>query len=338
MSNNYNLLLKIRDNLENNPSFIKELPVKDIIDCVIYELHEIRQFYESEHYDAITKEMLEYASEMMEMQDAGDSVGALKLFDSILRQHRMIPDVEVALPFIERANYDKALNRHILEGTVIAMGDSHSCFFSGNQDLSLKPILNDISTCDQLDGHPFTVLHLGPCLAYSCDKYGSTNRVREKVEWLEGNFFLEGDTIIFSLGEIDVRTQVYKQVQAGRDYKEVVDEILEHYMKLLLWLKERGYRVICYGPIGSLKDSAPLDDYRPRVGSEQQRNQAGRYYNERLEEICREQGLEFFTLFYDMVNDDNETDERFLSGDQFHLGQYGYQLAIDKLRCLGLAL
>ncbi len=62
MSNNYNLLLKIRDNLENNPSFIKELPVKDIIDCVIYELHEIRQFYESEHYDAITKEMLEYAS------------------------------------------------------------------------------------------------------------------------------------------------------------------------------------------------------------------------------------------------------------------------------------
>ena len=43
----------------------------------------------------------------------------------------MIPDVEMALPFIERANYDKALNRHILEGTIIAIGDSHSCFLVG---------------------------------------------------------------------------------------------------------------------------------------------------------------------------------------------------------------
>ncbi len=337
MSTNRDLLIKIWKNLDKDPLFVKELPVEAIINCVCYELHEIKQLYAPDHYSNIQDKIINYAGPLQEAVYAGDSKKASSVIKDILDLHDMMPDIDIALPFLETANYDRILNRHIMEGTVIAMGDSHSCFFSGQTNLSLIPVKNDISTCSQVNDYLFTILHLGPCLAFNSDRYGSQNRVREKIEWLDENFLLQNDTIIISLGEIDVRTQVYKHVKAGDGtYKDIVDDILSHYLNTLLWLKNKGYRVICYGPIGSLKDDAPLDDYRPREGLEVERNLAGRYYNEKLEHICNEHGLEFFTLFYDMVNEDNYTNKQFLSDDEFHLGQYGYQIALDKLRNMGV--
>lgn len=197
----------------------------------------------------------------------------------------------------------------------------------------------DINTCEQVNEYNLTAIHLGPCLAYNADRYGSKNRLREKIEWLDTNYLCQGDTIIVSLGEIDIRTQVYKRVNPGevKNYKTVVDDVLFHYSNMLRMLKGQGYRVICYGPIGSMKDGTPYE-YGPREGSEAQRNAAGRYYNERLEQICKDEGLEFFTLFYDMVSENDLTDSRFLSDDKLHLGQYGYPLAIQKLKALGVEI
>ncbi len=335
MSKNRELLNQIKRSVDNNPEILKDISVEDIVGTICFELNEIRQFYPPTQYAEIQDRILNNAELMLRHTDAREYSEAAKIFDYLVSLHDMLPDIELTLPFIENANYDRALNRHVMEGTIIAMGDSHSCFFSGNENLTLIPIKNDMSTCNQVNGLPFTVLHLGPCLAYNSDQYGSTNRLREKVEWLDEHFLCQNDTIIFSLGEIDVRTQIYKRAD-NNTYKSAVDDVLEHYKALLLWLKERGYTVICYGPIGSLKDDAPLDDYRPRVGNEIQRNLAGRYYNEQLKKFCDENEMGFFTLFYDMVDDENRTDIRFLAEDQFHLGQYGFSKAADKLSMLGI--
>ena len=339
MGKTQDLLIQIKENLLTSPSFINDVPVADIFSCIYYELNEMKQLYDTKHFSEFEQFLLDNAALLQEAITDGNIDKTKAMLDKMIDLHYMIPDIDVALPFIENANFSRALNRHIIDGTIITMGDSHSCFFSGNETLSLIPITNDISTCNQNNPYPFTVLHLGPCLAYNSDRYGSQNMLREKAEWLDENFLINGDTIIFSLGEIDVRTQVYKHASFDDEsYKGVVDDILSHYLNLLTWLRDKGYRVICYGPIGSLKDSAPLDEYRPRVGNEAQRNRAGRYYNKRLEELCRENNLEFFTLFYDMVNDDDLTDSAFLGPDEFHLGQYGYQLAISKLKDMGVLI
>ena len=333
MGKTHDLLVQIKKNLLTSPSFIHDVPVADIISCICYEMNEIKQIYDINHYSILQQDLVNYATPLQNAVDRENINDVVAILDKLIDLHHMLPDIDVALPFIENANFDRALNRHIIDGTIITMGDSHSCFFSGNENLSLIPMKNDISTCNQNNEYPFTVLHLGPCLAYNSDRYGSQNMLREKVEWLENNFLCEGSTIIMSLGEIDIRTQVYKHASTDDEsYKNVIEEILSHYKNLLIWLRDKGYRIVCYGPIGSLKDSAPNDDYRPRVGNEIQRNRAGRYYNQKLEELCQENELEFFTLFYSMVNEDNLTDVAFLGEDEFHLGQFGYQIAIDKLR------
>ena len=80
MSKNYGLLLKIKENLEKNPSYLRELPVKGIIDCIIYELHEIRQLYNLEHHESLKERMIYFASEMLDAQVVGDSERALEVF------------------------------------------------------------------------------------------------------------------------------------------------------------------------------------------------------------------------------------------------------------------
>ncbi len=336
MKKNYDLLVKIKNKIIKEPDSLEMLPVKEITDCVYYELHELKQFYQPEHFQSLGERILNYAQILQEAVINADLNKAVQTLDDIIGIYDMLPDVDIVLPFIERANYDRALNRHITEKTIIAIGDSHSGFFAGHDGLVLVPMINDISTCPQIEGNLFTVIHLGPCLAYNADQYGSSHRLLEKIEWIDENFLSEGDTLIVSFGEIDVRNHVYDQVKkTGKSYQEVVDDILLHHINLLTWLKERGYRVISYGPIGSTKDGVAVD-FAPRVGTEVERNAAGRYYNHRLEMLCKEKGIEFFTLFYDMVGNDNITDERFRSEDGLHLGRYGYQLAMDKLVEIGV--
>ncbi len=337
MKKNYDLFIAIRDNLSNNPDFVKNIPIEDIIKCACYELNEMRLVYDKDHYNGIQSKFIEYAEELQNAVNEHNAQKAMVAMECFIRLYYGLPDIDIVLPMIETANYDHALNRHIMNGTIVVMGDSHTSFFSGNETLSFVPIKNNMNTCIQINNYNFTVIHFGPCLAFNSDRYGSKNRLREKVEWLDENFLCLNDTIIISLGEIDIRNQVYKHVQEGiREYKDVVDEILSHYLNLLLWLKGKGYRVICYGPIGSLKDDATIGEYRPRQGSEEERNAAGRYYNERLEQLCHENDMDFFTLFYDMVDENNHTNEDFLSEDGLHLGQYGFQIAIDKLKKLGV--
>ena len=170
----------------------------------------------------------------------------------------------MAQDFIERANFDRAFINHREGGTIVVVGDSHVNYFSGNEELSFIPIGYDVNTCHQVNGLPITVLHLGPCLAYKSNQYGSTNRFREKLDWLLEDLIMEGATIICSLGEIDLRAHVFREtVRQQKDYQEIVDDIIRNYAEFMDYLNGKGFNVVCYGPIASQKDSWPVtDDHR----------------------------------------------------------------------------
>lgn len=331
------LLLGIRSMLDENGAFLDELPVSDIISCIYIELYGLRQLYGKCHFSELDDKLMRYSELLSASKDTGDLQQAAEIIDHLIDFQNALPDAESAQTFIENANYNKALLQHREKKTVLVIGDSHVNFFSGNEELSFIPIGNDVNTCEQINGLPITVLHLGPSLAYNSNRYGTSTRFREKLDWLMEEFIQQGDRIICVLGEIDMRAHVLRQAEIqNKTYQEIVDKIADNYSVFLLWLKNLGYDVYCYGPIASQKDSAPNTPEHPRVGSERARNRATEYFTERMVEFCQDNGIDFFSLFDEMITKDYETKEEFLSGDRFHLGQYAAKSLEQMLSQLGL--
>ncbi len=327
------LVKKIRDILVSSPDYLSQIPVDDVVSCVYLELYGLRQLYSSDRYALLEREVFDYSSQMESAKARGDCKAVLELLDKLIGITSFLPDSNVAQDFIERANFDRAFIRHRESATAVVLGDSHVNYFSGNEELSFIPIGYEVNTCEQVNDLPLTVLHAGPCLAYKSNQYGSSNRFREKVDWLLETLITEGSTIICTLGEIDLRAHVFKETERQqKSYQEIIDVILRHYAEFLDFLSESGYVVVCYGPIASQKDSCPVTEDHPRVGTEFQRNSATKYYNDELKKICEAKGYGFFTMFYDMVDENLETREEFLSEDKFHLGQYSEGLLREKLK------
>ena len=234
---------------------------------------------------------------------------------------------------IEEFYYNRAKLRHLEQQTICVIGDSHVNFFSGNENLAFVPIGHGINTCETVDGYPylFTPLHLGPALAYQCINRDSSTAAFSKLEYLLQHFIMPGGRLIFALGEIDLRVHVFKHADLSGDaYKKVVDDILANYAKLLLNIKEKGYRVSCWGPIATQPDLSPMDEEYPRTGTEVNRNRATKYFNDSLKAFCHENDIVFMSVFYDMTDESMHTNAAYLSNDMCHLGQAALPLAIKQ--------
>ena len=178
--------------------------------------------------------------------------------------------------------------------------------------------------------YPFTPLHLGPCLAYNCNRY-QTSSFREKTEYLCQNFIQPHAHILCCLGEIDIRVHVFMQAALqGRTYRQIVDDILVQYIEFLLRLKAQGYQVSCWGPIASQSESCPMDIRFPRSGTEEDRNRATEYFNRQLARLCRKHGMLFLSIFDKMITSDYQTQEQYLSPAHCHLGQEALSLALPE--------
>ena len=171
-------------------------------------------------------------------------------------------------------------------------------------------------------------MHLGPCLAYTCNQSDTSMHFHEKVEFLCNNFIKPGAHIICSLGEIDLRVHVIPQSRRQqRTYQEIVNDILAEYFSFLLSLKESGYHVYCWGPIASQPEICPIDPAFPRNGTETERNMATLYFTYQLALLCQQHGIPFLSIFDQMITDDFHTKEEYLSADHCHLSQQALALA-----------
>jgi len=150
------------------------------------------------------------------------------------------------------------------------------------------------------------------------------------VDYLIKNFLKTGATLLVCLGEIDLRAHVLKQADAqGVSPETVVDNVLTEYFTFLLHLKECGFKVNVWGPIASQKDNCVVnEDLFPRFGSEVERNKATLYFTEKIKAFCEKEGFGFYTLFYDMVDENLQTIPDYISEDACHLGTTGFALAI----------
>ncbi len=323
-----NIIEQILNSIQTNPSSLRQIPWEDLKLCFLTELEYREELYPKTQYHSL-KQLFENRfltlQQHLAVSDIPNIVSTLKEFAFALQ---ILPDAKYTDTMLEEAHYNEACLNHILNDTIIVLGDSHVNFFSGNEMLTFIPIGNQINVCPTITDNPFTVLHLGPCLAYTCNESETSMHFHEKAEFLCNNFIKPNARIICSLGEIDLRVHVFPQAKRqNRPYQEIVNDILTKYLSFLLSLKERGFQVYCWGPIASQRDNCPIDPTCPRNGSEKERNMATLYFTQQLAALCRQHDIAFMSIFDQMVTDDLQTKEEYLSADQFHLGQRALELA-----------
>lgn len=329
------ILSKLTNSIKANPAAIALLPWDDIRLCLSAELDCRRGIYPSSQFQQAHDLFTKMLAEAEQSASVNDVQAVISQFQKILDAFQILPDLDYVSHLMEQANYDHACLRHCKNNTIIVLGDSHVNFFSGNEELSFLPIGRNINTCPDNTPYPFTPLHLGPCLAYNCNRYNTSSSFREKLDYLLSSFIQPHATILCCLGEIDLRVHVFKQAELqGRSYQEIVDDILSQYILLLLQLQGQGYHVSCWGPVASQSERCPLDPRFPRYGTEVQRNMATAYFNQQLAAICSEHDIPFLSIFTQMVTPDYLTEERYLSPDRCHLGQNALPLLQPELRKL----
>lgn len=247
------------------------------------------------------------------------------LYKNIRKRKSIFIDWIYMIKIIEKFNYYRALKNKNKHKQIIVIGDSHSYFFSGNAILKSKPIYHDENgkiTYGIGSDKRFCVLGLGSGLAYNVGKYNTTQRIQEKLDFLDRHFFNSQESLICAFGEIDIRVHVFKHVDQEKNigFDNVIDNILNNYISFLLKLKSNGKRVIVWGPIASQKDEWITNPEFPRAGNELERNMATYYFNTELEKLCKVNDIEYMSIFKYLIDEDGRTKEKYIF-DQCHLGQ-----------------
>lgn len=332
-----NLLNDLNKRICENPSIIPSLPWNDIYNLALVSLYVRKSIYPQEQYQSLENIVTEHLINAKSFAVSNDVTSLSLCLNTLVNIFKAIPDSEYVGAFIEEANYNKAYIDHIKRQTAVIIGDSHVSFFSGNENLTYSPIGHGINVCPNITGLRTTSLHLGACLAYSANKRDASTEFRSKLDFLINHFINAGATIIFSLGEIDIRAHVFKQATLqNRPFESIVSDILTEYEKLLLDIRSQGFKTCVWGPIASQPDSSPLDSQFPRYGSELERNKCSLLFTERLKNFCSNNGITFVSILEDMLDANGLTNSKMLSNDLVHLNQSVMPLAVKKLEDNGI--
>lgn len=180
-------------------------------------------------------------------------------------------------------------------------GDSHAGE-TGQADVNIG--LSGFSDKCKSNGWPLSVKHhhLG---AVICNSFGTKGLKLVDVS----NFDLkEGDTLVFSFGEIDCRCHVYKHVSESKTYKDVIDRLINNYFNAIKAnldrLKVNLKNVCVYNiPPPSKKHDCPEID-TPYVGTDEERRLAYLYFNKLLNEKCQEHKYIFIDIYDKYTNEE----------------------------------
>ncbi|MCR5671745.1 MAG: hypothetical protein K6G10_12130 [Butyrivibrio sp.] len=319
------LFKDVRECLLASPEFCYKFSPIHLQECMDAEIGDCFYLFPTEDLSEM-KDMADfYVKRVTEAFSKGDSVAAADIVGKMIALLEELPPSG----WVKNYNFEHVLNEHREKKTIPVIGDSHVNFYSGNEELTLVSVLNDINTCPNVGERPFSCFHFGPCLAYSSSRHGAQNKALEKTEFLLEKFFEGSEKVVVSMGEIDMRAHVFKQTELqGCTYEKVVDDIFDHYSLYLKMLKDKGHRVYCWAPIATQKDKFPKNqNVFPRYATEADRNRATAYFTEKLRDFCKKEDMVLMSILYDMIDDNYMTEEKYVSTDHWHLGQAAFDKA-----------
>ena len=159
--------------------------------------------------------------------------------------------------------------------------------------------------------------HIGPTLCYS---FGMQKLDRIDISKFNIN---DGDTIVFSLGEIDCRCHVHKHITNVLKYETIIDNIIYNYFEAInLNLTNANIKLknICVFNIVPpvQKDTVLEDPDYPFLGTDEERKTYVLYFNKKLKEECIKKNYIFFDI-YDNYCDENGYLIKDLSDGRVHI-------------------
>lgn len=329
-----NLITQLYERLIHAPEKMKDIDWSDVekycVSCILGR----KEVFVDDDYERLIDKMLRLCRGIPSYVIAENLQSALYKLSELSGIISAMPDFAYYRNYINNGNFNEMLLKHYKEGTSVVIGDSHVNFFSGHETLEYTHIGHDMYWCRNINDLPITAIHVGPGLAYNAMRYGTTVRFLEKTEYLLGVLALNCQ-IMVTLGEVDLRAHVFRQVSIqNRDWRTIIDDITENYISFLKFIKERGFNAGCWGPIASQSDLVPPDQKSkyPRTGSEKERNKATEYFNQRMNELCRNEDIMYITLFDELIDEEYRTKTEYYATDGVHLGQAAMKLALPLLR------
>ena len=330
--NTYEWLIKLNNVISQNPAVMSGIDCDEIRKMVYLDIQCRRQLYPKKQLEDVEAFFDGFLIRLKDGFDRHNPMTVQRALEDLISYMRVLPDLDQSTDFIEQANLDRLMLEHIRMKTTYAVGDSHVNFFSGNEELSFIPVGNDINTCRKAGELPFSVFHMGPCLAYNSLTFNTSTKFREKLDYLLCDIIEDEADIMFVMGEIDIRAHVFKESnKRGCDYRTIVDDIVKNYINMMRMVKERGYKVFCFGPIASQSDTVPSGGVFLRYGSEIERNHATEYFNYILKEMCTKEEIKFASIFDQMITSDYKTKTELLCSDGCHLSQKALDIVVNVL-------
>jgi len=144
-----------------------------------------------------------------------------------------------------------------------------------------------------------SIHHLGARLCFSVGRDGLESLTNFDVN--------EGDTVIFSFGEIDCRCHVHKHINEDTDYKNIIDSLVNNYfVKIKAAIDSfTNLRIAVYNVVPAVEKSDVLENpYYPYLGTDEERKEYVLYFNK----VLKERSLEYDYVFFDVY--DKYIDER----------------------------
>jgi hypothetical protein len=212
------------------------------------------------------------------------------------------------------------------------IGDSHISVFTGYDEM--PPIWNHLSRSNDRTDY-FRSYRIGPATATGL---GSKISIIDDII-IRGPVDKEKDIILFCFGEVDIRAHLSREyLEKNKDIDELIKFSVDEYMRIVLLYKSRGYNVMIWSPIASFSDDKPYTT-GPFFGSCSERNFVTRKFNNYLETLCKENNIEFISIFEDMLLDGEKTNPIYLDnwdGCHIHLIQTSFPLIVKKFKEKGL--
>lgn len=324
-----NIIIQLEQLALNQPHKITPDIWADIKLLMMTELKYLKDYFPSDQFSTLSDTFDSIISKASQATRFGDIVTIRTSLSELKGIAESFPVAPEKSQIAKKALFDHEALIHFRENTSIVIGDSHTIFFAGYDGVYYEESINDINLCPQQNNLPFSTIYIGSCLAYTCMKPDSHVNFYSKLQYLKEQFIKPEANIILSLGEIDIRSHVFKQqALQNKDYRLIIDDILSNYQKLIISLHNEGYHVFCWGPVGTQKDSLAYNPIYPRHGSEKERNEATLYFNEQLSSVCQKEGAGFLSIFKQLVDEHMETRPDYLSSDNFHLGPKAIELAL----------
>ena len=203
---------------------------------------------------------------------------------------------------------------------IYILGDSHSCVFTIIDDINYMHDLHKLYTKGN-----FSSFRTEP---YTC--YNLLNKINLINNNLKQLPIKDNDYLFFCYGEVDIRCHIGFHITDKKTLEMIIKEIIERYIKFLLYYKSKYKNIGVYAPIASGTNNCIQGNGRPSYKTYIERNKITKVFNNMLEDYCKKYDILFKSITNDIINYDNTSKNMFYAKDNIHLNKKSQFLLEDK--------